>query len=169
MASGYSTPYDEAVSDFEAAFERLAKALGDKDEQRRAWLEAVNHIYRLREYRKLACGKNAYETIAGAHNYGRVTEGIVLVRNIATHVLTVRANPGSRMLYPGPKVYPSEYLYLGNGNMFWRDMHELDADAVRKMRDENNYYKDHVAGFLVLGTLLAVREFLINDVTHSFT
>lgn len=169
MVSGNSTPYDDAVSDFEAAFERLAKAFGDKDEQRRAWLEAVNHTYRLREYRKQAC-KKAYEAIVGVHDYGKTTEGIVVVRNNATHVLAVRANPESRMLYPGSKVYPSEYLYPGDGNMFWLDMHELDPAAALAVndRDEKNYYRDKVAGFLVLGTLLAVREFLINDVTNSF-
>jgi len=61
VASTDRTPYEEAVSDFEAAFERLVKAAGDKDEQRRAWLEATNHTFRIREFRKEAHGKAAYE------------------------------------------------------------------------------------------------------------
>jgi hypothetical protein len=171
MVAGNPTPYDEAVSDFEAAFDRLVKAFGDTDEQRRAWLEAVNHTYRLREYRKRACGKNAYEAIAGAHDFGKMTEGILVVRNIATHVLTVRANPQSRPIYRGQRTFPSEYLYPGDGNLFWLDMYELDSAAAQEISagDKNSYYKDHVAGILVLGTLLAVREFLINDVTNSLT
>lgn len=146
MASGDRTPYDEAVSDFEAAFERLAKVSGDKDEQRRAWLEAVNHTYRLREHKKRACGKRAYEATAASHDYGKTTEGILVVRNIATHVLTVRANPESRMLYPGSKVYPSDYLYPGDGNLFWLDMHELDPAAKKAISsgDSQNYYRDKV-------------------------
>jgi hypothetical protein len=58
------TPYKDAVSDFEAAFERLMKASEDKDEQRRAWLEGVNHTYRLRKFRKKSCGKTTYEAQA---------------------------------------------------------------------------------------------------------
>lgn len=163
-------PYKEAVSDFEAAFERLVKAAGDKDEQRRAWLEAVNHTYRIREFRKKACEKAAYEAIVASHDFGKTTEGIVVVRNIATHVLTVSANPKSGMMYPGPKTFPGKYLYPGNGNLFWLDMYELDSDTAQEIRnrDDNNYYEDHVAGMLVLGTLQAVQEFLINDVTNSF-
>lgn len=175
MVAGNPTPYEEAVSDFEAAFDRLAKASGDKDEQRRAWLEAVNHTYRLREYRRQQyekkAGRGSYYSIADAHEFGKTTEGILVVRNIATHVLAVRANPESRMLHPGPKVFPSDYLYPGDGNLFWLDMYELDPAATQKVSgdDKCNYYRDKVAGFLVLGTLLAVREFLINDSTNLFT
>ena len=95
----------------------------------------------------------------------------MVVRNIATHVLTVSANPESRPLYPGPKTFPSKYLYPGDGNLFWLDMHELDPAAKEAVSrgDSQNYYRDKVAGILVLGTLLAVREFLINDVTNSFS
>ncbi|MGH9643792.1 MAG: hypothetical protein ACRD3Q_15390 [Terriglobales bacterium] len=75
------------------------------------------------------------------------------------------------MLYPGSNMYPSDYLYPGDGNLFWLDMHEFDSDAAQEVgaRDGDKYYEDHVAGILVLGTLLPVREFLINDVTNSFT
>lgn len=165
------TPYKEAVSDFEAAFEWLAKASGDKDEQRRAWLEGVNHTYRLREFRRKSCGKTTYEALAASHDYGKTTEGIMVVRNIATHILTVSANPKPGMPYPGPKTFPGMYLYPGDGNLFWLDMHELNPDAAQELsaRDDNKYYEDYVAGILVLGTLEAVREFLINDVTNSFT
>jgi hypothetical protein len=174
MVTGNPTPYCEAVSDFETAFDRLAKAFGEKDEQRRAWLETVNHTFRIREYRKQQyekrAGRGSYYPIVNLHEFGKTTEGIVVVRNIATHVLAVRANPESRMLYPGPKVFPSDYLYPGDGNLFWLDMHELDTAAVEEVRggDKYNYYRDKVAGFLVLGTLLAVREFLINDIINSF-
>ena len=174
MVNEDRTPYEEAVSDFEAAFDRLAKAFGGKDEQRRAWLETVNHTFRIREYRRQQCekraGKGSYYPIAAAHEFGRTTEGILVVRNIATHILAVRANPESRMLYPGPKVFPSDYLCPGDGNLFWLDIHELDPAATQKVSggDKCNYYRDKVAGLLVLGTLLEVREFLINDSTNSF-
>lgn len=169
------TAYDEAVSDFKAAFNRLLNALGDKDGQRRAWLEAVNHVFRIREYRKRAYEKrgkrqSSYHSLVDGHEAGKVTEGILVVRNIATHVLTVRANPESKMLYPSPKLFPSDYLFPGDGNLFWLDMHELNPKAVREVSnsDELNYYRDKVAGFLVLGTLVAARKFLLDDVSNSF-
>jgi hypothetical protein len=158
----------EAVSDFEADFDRLVNASGDKDEQRRAWLAMVGHTFRIREYRKSQCvDDDAYWALVAGNDCGQVTEGILVVRNIATHALTVRANPESRMLYPGSKVFPSDYLFPGEGNLFWLDMHELSpeaADAVRA-RDirRHYYYRDKVAGLLVSDTLQAVREFLTKD------
>ncbi|MGH3966148.1 MAG: hypothetical protein ACRDRY_23350 [Pseudonocardiaceae bacterium] len=117
------------------------------------------------------CGTRAYEAISDAHEFGKVTEGIMVVRNIATHVLTERANPESKMLYPGSKVFPSEYLFPGDGNLFWLDVHELNAGAEKEVRerDKKGYYRDKVAGFLVLGTFVAVRRFLIDDVSNSFS
>ncbi|MFZ2117637.1 MAG: hypothetical protein WCB73_06340 [Pseudonocardiaceae bacterium] len=166
------TPYEEAVSDFEADFDRLVNASGDKDEQRRAWLATVGHTFRIREYRKEQCGTDeAYDAVVAANESGQVTEGIIIIRDIATHVLAVRASPESRMLYPGSKVFPSDYLFPGDGNLFWLDMHELSpeaADAVRARDRRRHYYRDKVGGLLVLGTLRAAREFLIKDVDNLF-
>jgi hypothetical protein len=167
------TPHEEAVSDFEADFDRLVNASGNKDEQRRAWLATVGHTFRIREYRREQCGSDeAYDAVVAANESGQVTEGVVIIRNIATHVLAVRANPESRMLYPGSKVFPSDYLFLGDGNLFWLDMHELGpeaADAVRARDRRRHYYRDKVAGLLVLDTLQAVREFLIKDSNGLFS
>lgn len=168
------TPYDEAVSDFKAAFDRLLNASGDKDEQRRAWLQAVNHIFRIRAHKKQAYEKRAkkgsYYSLVDTHESGKITEGILVVRNIATHVLTERANPESKMLYPSEKIFPSDYLFPGGGNLFWLDMHELSPGAVKEIShsDERNYYRDKVAGFLVLDTLVAAQIFLIDDISNSF-
>ncbi|MGH4012056.1 MAG: hypothetical protein ACRDTH_28515 [Pseudonocardiaceae bacterium] len=150
-------------------------ASGDKDEQRRAWLEAVNHIFRIRAHKKQAYEKRSkkkgsYDSLVGAHESGKITEGILVVRNIATHVLTERANPESKMPYPSEKLFPSDYLFPGNGNLFWLDMHELSPGAVKEIsrRNARNYYRDKVAGFLVLDTLVAAQNFLIDDVSNSF-
>lgn len=161
MVNQIVTPYDEAVSDFDAAFIRLKNSSGEKDEQRRAWLEAVNHTYRIREHRKSACA--TYKSVVDTTESGKVTDGIIVVRNIATHVLTQRANPESKMLYPSNKLFPSEYLFPGGGNLFWLDMHELSSSAAAEVcnRDKKNYYRDKVAGLLVLDTLVSVRQFLI--------
>lgn len=161
-------PYEEAVLDFDADFDRLMRASLDRDEQRRAWLAMVGHIFRLREYRMEQCDDDAaYDAIVAANESGQVTEGIIVIRSIATHALTVRANPESRILCPGSKVFPSDYLFPGDGNLFWRDMGELSseaADAVRaRDRRRHYYYRDKVAGLLVPGTLQAAREFLTKD------
>ena len=60
--------------------------------------------------------------------------------------------------------------FPGDGNLFWLDLHELNPEAVREVSnsDEWNYYRDKVAGFLVLDTLVAARKFLIDDVNNSF-
>lgn len=163
--------FDLAVSDFDAAFERLRVAFGDEDEQRRAWLEAINHTYRLREHRKPGCGraKEEFESHARESSGGKVTEGVVVVRNIATHILAQSGNPRAKGLYPSEKQFPSPYLYPGHGNMFWLDIHEFDQDAAKavKERDGCKCYEHNVAGFLVLDTLVAARHFLVEYPTRS--
>ena len=83
----------------------------------------------------------------------------------ATHALTKSEGPRTKPPYPSKKLFPSPYLYLGDGNMFWLDMHDFEADALKaiRKRDGEKCYDGSVAGLLVLDTLASARAFLIED------
>jgi hypothetical protein len=105
------------------------------------------------------------------HDYGKTTEGIMVVHDIGTPILTVSAKSKTGNVIPRPQDFSGQVPLSRRWNLFWLDMHELNPDAAQEgsARDDNKYYEDYVAGILVLGTLEAVREFLINDVTNLFT
>lgn len=157
------TTLGELFGDFDIALERVRVSF-DEDEVRRALSEALNTIYIVREHRKKEAGsKDAYfAAVRSGHDYGKVTEGLVAVRDIATHDFTKAVAPVLKPLYPGENVYPSEDLYPGM-NLTWLDIRELSdvsADRLQERRDQAEYYGALLARRLVATTLREAQQYL---------
>lgn len=148
--------------DFDASLTRLSEA--DQDiELRRSLKEVLNNLYTLRETLKSHVGSREYfEGVRSGGPEGRVTEGLVGVRAVATHHFTKSVEPRSAMLYPGVNVFPGHEVFPGH-SLQWLPLEELAAESVeilRQKKEQGPYYAEVIAGRPVLSTLLDARRFV---------
>lgn len=148
--------------DFDASLTRLSEA--DQDaELRRALNEALNTLYILREGLKSQVGTADY--LAGVRSggpEGRIAEGLVGVRAVATHDFAKSVEPRSAMLYPGVNVFPGHEVFPGH-SLQWLPLDELapaSAELLRQKKEQGRYYGELIAGRPVLSTMLDARRFL---------
>lgn len=151
----------DLLTDFDASLTRLSEA-DQEDELRRALNEALSVLYSLRENQKREAGGSYFESIRSGAPEGRVTEGLVGVRALATHNFAKAVEPRSAMLYPGVNVLPGHEVFPGE-SLQWLPLHELgpeSADLLREKKEQGRYYEDLVSGRPVLSTLLDARRFV---------
>jgi hypothetical protein len=151
----------ETVDDLNVAFEDL-RGGGDAAQQRRALKATLDNLYRVREHRREAGG---YFARSDSCDSGRVTEGITYLRGVLTHHVAKPVAPERQPLYPGENLYPSEDLFPGS-NLTWlsaNDVLKVHPPTTKRDHVLFDFYRSHVGDRMVLPTLRAARDFLVND------
>ena len=107
----------------------------------------------------------AYQTLRASRVEGRVVEGFTLMRNADIHLPSV-VDPGIDRALSVPVMPPGQvWPFRGQFRLFpfWRPFDDLPADVRETKLTANRCkesYREHVAGKLILDTLLdAVRFF----------
>lgn len=152
----------DVLDDFDASLTRVSEA-DQEDELRRALNEALSVLYALRENLKNQIGTGAYlDSVRSGSPVGRVTEGLVGVRAVATHNFTKSVEPRTAMLYPGVNVYPGHEVFPGVSLQWvaFEDLSPESAELLRQKKDQGGYYRDHLAGRSVMSTMLEARLFV---------
>ena len=156
--------YATALEDFDAAFDELARAAeGDDTATRRSLRAVLACLYELREAkRRSASNDDVYFAQATQTTAGNVAEGVCWMRGKMVHLLTNQVAPAQRPLYPSDDLYPSDHVYPGS-NLTWRTVDEIDPH-LSSSRERNpmgrEQFRRHVAGQVVLPSLLEARNFL---------
>lgn len=149
---------EELLGDVVAAIDRLRGA-GDKDEQRQSLREALNCLYTLRSHFVETKGA-AYYQDAQTSPYGRVAEGLSLLRGNMVHHLTAELGPKVKPLYPSEGLVPSADLHAGS-NLSWLTGDEAKT-AFSGMIDKTGrfaHYDAAVGGLPVLQSLSQAKDF----------
>lgn len=157
----------DLLDDYDASLTRLSEA-DQEAELRRALNEALSVLYVIRENIKGQIGPAYLEGVRSGAAEGRVTEGLVGVRAVATHHFTKSVEPRAAMLYPGVKVFPGHEVFPGV-SLQWLPVEELapeSAELLRLKKDQGGYYSELLAGRPVISTMLDARIFVRGE-THS--
>ncbi|MFI7666841.1 hypothetical protein [Nocardia sp. NPDC049526] len=156
---------DDLISDLDVVLESLRRA-STLQEERIALSGVLDHLYKLRCLRE---SDSSYRDRVRADRGGKVAEAISLIRGDMTHDVTKEIEPKSKMLHPGEDLFPSEDLFPGK-QLIWLYACEMVDQLHQDLRSrgENQYsryeyYGRYVAGQPVLQTVVAARDFLVND------
>ena len=152
------TTLEDLLTDIDAAFEQLLAA-GDESTRRRALRAVIGAMFETREVIRIA--DPAYFPRVAQEPFGRVAEGIMVIRGRLTHGALNDLQPAFEGLYPGPNTFPGPFTYPGQ-NLTWRAVNEIPQPdrADLEARDKrDHFYRDHVGGSKVLSTLDAARSF----------
>ena len=157
-------PVDDVTVDLDAALDRLASAIGNDEETRRALRESLACLYELRVYRAGTSRdeKTGYHNRAALSQAGNRTEGIVWLRGKKTHDLIAQIAPAIEPLYPSNRTFPGQYTYPG-ANLTWAATSSLPPVRGTREVARQRLYEDLVQGQPVLESLHAARDFLSND------
>lgn len=153
------TDLADLLADIDDAFEELRASSRNETRQRRAGRAVLGALFDVREVARID-QKSVYWTAVEASVSGRIAEGILVIRGRMTHGALNDIRPAVKLAYPGPKFFPSNYVYPGS-NLTWLELDDLPPNdrAELERRDDHKRHASHVAGRAVLPTLDIARQF----------
>jgi hypothetical protein len=144
---------EQLAGDLDAAMRRVAAWSKNRDELRRALVETLSHLYAWREYEKRVFMSRTGKSIKGlagtGAEHGLWVEALLLWRIVAEHhpeqLVELRVVP----LFPGPRTFLSEWLFLG-ANLCLVNWDEIPERIRMSRTPQSEFFRDQLAGQPIL-------------------
>jgi hypothetical protein len=167
-------PLPILIDDLNHAFDELVAvaAAGNETSVRRKLAAYLDQLYALRNTRRdqlndaAGTKESIWEPLVrrGRVVGGRHVEGHLVPRGNRLHSPIKMAPPPPAPLYPSDRLFPSDYLYIGE-NLTWMRLGELDQPtrrAVSTADKPDRYFENLLAGLPVLPAADVARRCLFD-------